>query len=220
MRNRPSYFIFTEPRPGVVAENRSKKMNNTVDSLFHALVALGTSPRSASLLALLLVAAAVDLRTYKIPNWLTGAGLLLGLVCSTVLATPPYSGLLGGLGGIVTAMLVLLPLYAIRVLGAGDVKLMCAIGAFLGALGTLQAILFTFIAGGIVAVVFALSRGELQRMVANVKNTVQFMVFAVMGGVQPTAAIEPGASIGKLPYGVSIAAGTAAYLLAAQWGHV
>jgi len=179
-----------------------------------------SNPFAMGLLTLLLVAAAViDYRSYRIPNWLTVGGMAAGLACSTALSGPAYSGLLAGLGGLGAAMLVLLPMYAIRVLGAGDVKLMGMCGAFLGAPATLRALLFVFVAGGIAALAVALRRRALRRMAANLRQaTVQMMVFAAIGGQRPGDAIA-GQSVGKLPYGVSICIGTLAYLAARQLAH-
>lgn len=185
-------------------------------SLLEPLVMLATSPRTGVLVALLLAAALIDYRSLRIPNWLTLGGMVLGLALSTALVRPAYSGLLAGLGGIAVGMLVFLPLYAIRVLGAGDVKLMGAVGAFLGTADTLRALLFVAIAGGIAAVAVAVRRRALRRLVGNLSQaTVQMMAFATVGGERPGDAIAAH-SVGKLPYGISICAGTIAYLVARQ----
>jgi prepilin peptidase CpaA len=185
-------------------------------SLLEPLVMLATSPRTGVLVTLLLAAAVIDYRSFRIPNWLTLGGMVLGLACSTALVRPAYSGLLAGLGGIAVGMLIFLPLYAIRVLGAGDVKLMGAAGAFLGTADTLRALLFIAIAGGVAAVAVALRRRALRRLVGNLSQaTVQMMAFATVGGERPGDAIAAH-SVGKLPYGISICAGTIAYLVARQ----
>lgn len=185
-------------------------------SLLEPLVMLATSPRTGVLVVLLLTAAVIDYRSLRIPNWLTLGGMVLGLALSTALVRPAYSGLLAGLGGIAVGMLVFLPLYAIRVLGAGDVKLMGAVGAFLGTADTLRALLFVAIAGGIAAVAVAVRRRALRRLVGNLSQaTVQMMAFATVGGERPGDAIAAH-SVGKLPYGISICIGTIAYLVARQ----
>lgn len=191
-------------------------MNDATASLLQLLATPGAGARTAVLLSLLAVAAVIDYRTYRIPNWLTVGGIVFALACGTALATPAYSGLLTGLGGLAVAMLILLPMYAIRVLGAGDVKLMGMVGAFLGTPDTLRALLFVGVAGGVAAVGFAVRRRALRRMVGNLRQaTVQMMVFAAVGGQRPGDAIA-GQSVGKLPYGVSICIGTIAYVVARQ----
>jgi prepilin peptidase CpaA len=124
-------------------------------------------------------------------------------------------GFLLALAGLGTGLALLLPLYALRIMGAGDVKLMAAVGAFLGLPDVLFAIVWSFIAGGVAAIAFALYHRSSRRMAANVAAIVQWMAFAAMAGVRPAPELAGRrASIGKLPYAVSIAAGTTGWLLA------
>jgi prepilin peptidase CpaA len=193
-------------------------MEDTASHL-HLTSMLAANPRAGVLVALLVAAAVIDYRSFRIPNWLTVGGALIGLACSVVLPSPDRFDLVGALGGLAVGFGVLLPLYVLGILGAGDVKLMAMAGTFLGAWGTLHAILFTFVAGGLLGIALALSHGALLRMLGNAKRVVQFMAFSVMGGVRPAAPIEAAASIGRLPYGISITAGTIAYLVASQLGY-
>jgi prepilin peptidase CpaA len=173
----------------------------------------------ATLLVVLLVTAAVtDWRTYRIPNWLTAGGMALGLLYNTVTFQPWHEGLLGSLAGLGVGLVVLLPVYALRVMGAGDVKLMAMVGAFVGLPDIFNALLYSLIVGGIAAVSFALYHRAFRRMTANVMDIVQSMAFAVAVGGRPTPALSGRASIGKLPYGVSIAGGTIAWLAARLFG--
>jgi prepilin peptidase CpaA len=192
---------------------------NDADSHLQLTAMLAANPRTGVLIALLVAAAVIDYRSYRIPNWLSVGGMLVGLACSAVLPSTDDTGFLWALGGLAVGFGVMLPLYVLRILGAGDVKLMAMAGTFLGVFGTLYAILFTFIAGGILAIALALAHGALVRMLGNVKNVVQFMTFSIMGGVRPAAPIEAGASIGRLPYGISITAGTIAYLVVSRLGY-
>jgi prepilin peptidase CpaA len=80
------------------------------------------------LLALVLTAAFYDLRWRRIPNWLVLAGVLLGFGLNGFLSGAPLRGLLQALLGFGLASLVYFPLYVIRAMGAGDVKLMMAVG--------------------------------------------------------------------------------------------
>jgi prepilin peptidase CpaA len=178
-----------------------------------ALATLLSSPRDAVLIGLLLTAAVIDWRTCRIPNWLTVGGMLFGLLYNAV-AHGFTAGLLPALAGLAVGLVLLLPLYVLRVMGAGDVKLMAAVGAVLGAPAILYAVVCTFIAGGAAALLFALYHRSAQRMTGNVMEIVQHMAFAAMVGVRPTRAAPTRASVGKLPYAMSIAAGTIGWLVA------
>lgn len=173
-----------------------------------------------AVLALLLIAAAViDYRTYRIPNWLTVTGLLVGLGLSAAVAARPASGFLWALAGAATGLALLLPLYAMRMLGAGDVKLMAMVGAFLGLPETLPALLCVFLAGGLAALAFVVVHRSLPRLAANFRAMVEGSVLSALTG-QPFGGMAPGMSVGKLPYGVSICAGTLFYLGAHQLGYL
>lgn len=197
-------------------------MNNaSPDWLFQLSVFTDVHPGVLVLvLVLVLVAAAViDYRTFRIPNWLTVGGTFIGLAFSTIHAVRPLDGFLGALGGAGVGLAVLLPLYLLRVMGAGDVKLMAMVGAFLGLSHIVPAILFAFMTGGIAALVFALANKSLVRLAGNIRSIVQGMAFSVIAA-QPIGGMAPGASIGKLPYGVSISAGTILYLATRQLGYL
>lgn len=189
----------------------------TVDSLHPLLGGLATNPGIA-LVVLVIAAAVIDVRSYRIPNWLTVSGMLVGLAWNTAVAPVAHTGLLWALGGLALGLVVLLPFYAVKVMGAGDVKLMAMVGAFVGFPGILYAVLFTFIAGGAVAVAFALTHRSTGRMAGNVGEITRNMAFGLMTGVRPTLPLAA-ASIGKLPYGISIAIGTIAYVVAQQLGY-
>lgn len=176
---------------------------------------LVTDPGTGALIALLAAAAVIDCRTMRIPNWLTVSGMVYGLLYNATHATSTTAGLATAAGGAVTGLALFLPLYLIRVLGAGDVKLMVAIGAFLGALATLKAAVFVFVAGGIAALAFAASRRALGRMAHNLRAAVEGMLLPAAGGWRAAAAMP---SVGKLPYGLSICAGTLTFLVARQLG--
>jgi prepilin peptidase CpaA len=171
------------------------------------------NPGNVALAVLLIAAAVIDWRTYRIPNWLTVGGMVCGLLVNVA---PGGAGILSALGGLAIGLAVLLPMYVLRVMGAGDVKLMAAAGAFLGTSEILYAILFTFIAGGVFALVFALWHRAFLRMAANVGGVVRSMGYAAIGGFRP--APPTGTSIGKLPYGISICVGTIAWLAVKQLG--
>ena len=189
----------------------------SVDSLHPLLAALAGNP-GVALVMLVIAAAVIDVQRYRIPNWLTVGGMVLGLAWNTALGSPFYSGFLWALGGLATGFAVLLPLYALKVMGAGDVKLMAMVGAFLGVPEVLYAVLFTFVSSGVVALIFALTHRSAGRLVGSVLDITRFAALGLMSGVRPSAPISMGPSIGKLPYGISIAIGTIAYVVAKQLG--
>src|SRR5690348_15576050 len=111
------------------------------------------------LVVVLLVAAAYDIRYRRIPNWLTAGGVLMGFALNAfLLAHPPsvlsLGGLLFSLKGFGLAFGLYFFLYALRAMGAGDVKLMAAIGAMVGWQNWFGIFLVTAILGGIAAMAF------------------------------------------------------------------
>lgn len=110
------------------------------------------------LLWLVTQAAATDLALRKIPNVLVAAGLLLALVLRC-LAEPEWSVALDCAGGAVAGLLVFLPLYLLRGMAAGDVKLMAMVGAFLGPAAALVAAMLAALCGGVLAMLW-LSCGQ------------------------------------------------------------
>ena len=179
----------------------------------------------AVLLAVLLAwAVASDVRSRRIPNKLVLAGMLAGLALQATV-TPgaglfdqPFGalGLLKAGAGMGLGLLLLLPMYALGAMGAGDVKLMAMIGAFLGPLDTLGAGLSSVLAGGVLSLLVALFQGSLRKVGGNVKVMVLGSVLRGMSG--GSARIDaPVAATGQLPYAVAIASGTVCYLLLTRY---
>ena len=117
-----------------------------------------------TLVAGVLTATVIDIRTRRIPNVLTalmaatGIGLAATGVSGVSLAAAAL-GILVGFG-------LMLPGHALGATGAGDVKLMAGVGAILGPLLVLKAFLFTGVAGGFLAVAVALRRRRLSAALA------------------------------------------------------
>src|SRR4051794_3661577 len=99
------------------------------------------------LAAVLGVAASIaDLRSRTIPNWLTLAGGIAGIVCAASMGWHSFGM---ALAGAAVGFLVMLPLNLCGAMGGGDVKLMAAFGTLLGPAGILAAAVFGAIAGAI-----------------------------------------------------------------------
>ena len=163
------------------------------------------------MVCLLSLALCHDIASRRIPNWLVGAGLLAGLWVSflTHSGIGPGSSLLGAVVGFA----VLLPLYLLRAMGAGDVKLMAAVGAFLGPIPALGAALLTFAAGGVLSLTVALWSKSMSRVLDNLR----LMGMVALIGRSSGMSVRDVQTTGRLPYALAIAIGTGLQLwLAAQ----
>ncbi len=112
-------------------------------------------------------ATVTDVTAARIPNTLTILGAVAGVLAHALLSggTGPWLSL-AGLGA---GLLVFFPIFALGGLGGGDVKLMAALGAWLGWPAVLSLALFTALSGGVLAVVVALSHGYLRQALGNLR---------------------------------------------------
>jgi prepilin peptidase CpaA len=148
--------------------------------------------------AILVVAAVGDLRTRRIPNRLVAVLALLGIVFSTAMA-PLLHGALNAGEGILVGLVCWLPFYAFGWIGAGDVKLYAAAGAWLGPAGALEGALIAALAGAILSLLWMLKAH-------GVKKTADTLGLAAAS----PGMLSPGSGSGKrstLPYGVALAFG-------------
>lgn len=165
--------------------------------------------------ALLLGAVWADIKSRRIPNELVFIGAGLGLLLNSVLpggvgyisALPGALGFWQAVSGFGLGLALMLPLHALRAMGAGDVKLMAMVGAFLGPRATVGAILLTLIAGGLLALAVALRNGTMRRLADNLHAMLLNGFFKMQLKQTPMLDAMP-ASAGKMPYAVAIAAGT------------
>jgi len=144
-----------------------------------------------------------DIATRRIPNWLTYSGVLVGIVGHGLLQG--WRGLLAAVAGGLIGGAAFLVFYLVHAMGAGDVKLITAIGCLVGPTPAVQIVLASAIAGGIFALVLAVWRGKLRTLLANVVDVVRF--HAVAGAeVHPRLNLSNPQAV-RLPYAVAIAAG-------------
>ena len=164
------------------------------------------------LLELLVVLAAfLDLRSRRIPNWLTLPGVVAGLSINAYEAG--WTGLKNGLLGMLLALLVYGLLFAIRAMGGGDVKLMAAVGTFTGPEAWLSIFAITAVVGGVFAIVTLLTRGGLVQTLASVAAILGSLArFQAPHEQRPELDVaHPSAR--TLPHGAAIAVGVLIYLL-------
>jgi prepilin peptidase CpaA len=117
-----------------------------------------------ALVASLVVATVIDIRTRRIPNELTAslAGVGVALAATGVSGVPLWASF----AGFVVGLALMIPGHLLGATGAGDVKLMAAVGAVVGPATVVTAFLFTAVAGGVLAVVVAKRRGRLAATIA------------------------------------------------------
>ena len=167
------------------------------------------------LFALLAAAVAHDVRARRIPNAIVFPGALAAIALHALLPGGqglfgvPMGGLgvLSALGGWSLGLAILMPMYALRLMGAGDVKLLAMVGAFVGAGQILAVAIATLLAGGVLAVCWALWQGSLRRLLG---NALQMVLHSGLSGLAGGAVqVEaPAAASGRLPYAVAIATAT------------
>jgi prepilin peptidase CpaA len=173
----------------------------------------GTQPIWMLALALALSAAWTDWRTRKIPNWLTVPALLLGFAVHTVIAGWP--GAKASLEGAGLALGLLLPLVLLRGLGAGDWKLMGALGAFLGPVLLLCVLLGSVLVSGLMAMMEVMRTRRVKETMRNLSVLVRgFLSFGLRKN--PEISLDnPG--LLKPPLGMAVAAATVICYCAARW---
>lgn len=170
-------------------------------------------PLAYGQLALMLAFAAYsDTRYHRIPNGVTFGGAVAGLVLQSYFGG--FEALGSGLAGVAVGLGAFLIFYIKGAMGAGDVKLMAAVGAFLGPSAMLLAAALTLIVGGVMAVAILLRHGGLGQLARRYFMTVNFLV--VSGTLNHTGPGEGEAAARRFPYALAIGLGT---LWAIVWLH-
>lgn len=154
-------------------------------------------------LVLSITAAATDLRGARIPNLLTFGAAGLGLAFHA--AMPGGQGLTASAIGLAAGLAVFFPFFALGAMGAGDVKLMAALGAWLGWQPTIYVALYGALAGGVLGVFVSLLAGYTMTAVSNVRA---LLTHWWLTGIRPLPALtlESGTGL-RLPYAIPILAG-------------
>ena len=180
------------------------------------------------LLVVALAGGALDLATRRIPNWLTFPAAAVGLAWNGYRGG--WRGLLLALGGLALGFVVFLPFFALGGMGAGDVKLMAAVGAITGPQALVAIFILTGLLGGIAGLALAAARGRLRVTLANTAHllaqlgrlhweearrtagAVAAKDASLPVGVVASNGASPDVRL-RLPYGAVIAGGCVLFLL-------
>ena len=168
----------------------------------------GIPANQIAALSIAVVACLFDVRTRRIPNWLTFGGAAAGLLFH--LFNGGLTGAEGSVAGWAVGVALLLASYWLGGMGAGDVKLVGALGAWLGPFDTFWLAMFTGIAGGIAALIVSAWQGYLSTALRNV-----WLLLAHwrVNGVRPVPELTLDTSRGpRLAYAVPILVGTVVML--------
>jgi prepilin peptidase CpaA len=168
---------------------------------------------SIAVLALGVAATAVDVSTRRVPNALTFGAAAAGMAFA--LATGGMAGLGWSVAGWVVGIALFLPLFALRAMGGGDVKLLAAMGAWLGPALVCWVAVYGAIAGGVVALPLLVWRKRLRATLVNMWGLVAHWRTS---GLEPHPVVtldNPEAV--RLPYALPIALGALATLWLRVW---
>ncbi|CZR10366.1 A24 family peptidase [Trichococcus ilyis] len=182
---------------------------------------------NALLLVLILASGFWDLKERKIPNKITFTGMLIGLLFNII--TGGWTGLLQGILGLFAGLAIFFVPFAMGGMGAGDVKLMGAIGALMGWRFSVMTALYSAIVGGIMVLFHLLYTGKLRETLKKMLYAlINFLLqFAIRLGYNETVykAHERFSKKGQdykkiyIPYGVAIAGGAVLVLIAYKNGY-
>jgi prepilin peptidase CpaA len=162
---------------------------------------------SVAALVLASIACWTDLRTRRIPNALTFGAAGAGLAFHLVVSGSPLTALTGW----ITGVLIFSPLFLLRGMGAGDLKLLGALGAWLGPLMAVRIGFWSALAGGVLAIVVALGHGYFGTMFRNVRL---LLTHWRVSGVKPLDELTLDKGTGpRLAYAVPLMVG----LMVALW---
>jgi prepilin peptidase CpaA len=150
-----------------------------------------------------------DLRTRRIPNWLTIPGVGIGILLNSIVGS--WAGARSSLLGVGLGLGILLPFVLIRSLGAGDWKLVGAIGAFLGPDHLIVVLMATILVAGVMALILVIWKHRVRQTVRNVARMFQaFFTFHLPG---PELSLDDPQAL-KIPFGVAVAIAVLLYAVA------
>ena len=156
-----------------------------------------------ALMAVLLVSVGTDVRSRRIPNALIVIGLATALALGGLTG---WQALGNAVAGLIVGLLLFLPAYVFALMGAGDVKLMAVVGAFLGPMDVVLAAVASVIAGGILGLMVVMGCGGGRSMLQRYR-----LMLACLWATGRFAYVKPAAgeaAAKPMPYALAIACGT------------
>ena len=158
-----------------------------------------------SLLILLLICTATDLTWHRIPNTVLLPALVVAVMLQT--SSDGLNGFLTAIAGTIAGLVFLMPHYVMGGMGAGDVKLLAVVGAFLGPWGVLIAGAATLVAGAVLGIAYIVLRSLTPMMSYQIWKLTQLQFVSHW---HATAPIPAATSIrgNRFAYAPAIAAGT------------
>jgi prepilin peptidase CpaA len=163
---------------------------------------------------LTLVAAGFDIRYRRIPNWLVLTGIVTGFAWN--LYSSGWSGFGHAAAGLGLGFALYFPLYLLRARGAGDVKLLAAVGAIVGPGNCFWVFILTALLGGVIAMVMLLLRKRVRHTFFNLSFIMSDLI-KLRAPYNSSAELDVTTSKGmRLPHGAMIAVGTVAFIVMAQ----
>lgn len=161
--------------------------------------------------ALLVLALKSDIKSYKIKNRVIVTFIITGILTNLILYG--YEGFKNSILGIIIPIILLFVMYALRMLGAGDIKLFSALGAVFGVKYIIEIMAYSFIAGGIIAFVLIIVRKNAKERILHLFNylkslilTLRFLPYTEFGNKEDR---------GKFPFAYAVFWGTSIFIIVA-----
>jgi prepilin peptidase CpaA len=159
------------------------------------------------------IAGFTDWRSRRIPNWLTIGGLVLGILVNS--ATRGWPGTKDSLLGAALGLALLLPFVLMRSLGAGDWKLVGALGAFLGPSRLITVLFATVLVAGLMAVILVIWKRRLGQTLRNIGRMLAAVFSFHLPG--PEVSLDNPEAL-KIPFGVAAAIAVLLHTAGRFWG--
>ncbi len=164
---------------------------------------------------LVLIAAIYDIRFRRIPNWLVLAGIIVGFAWNGY--SLGWSGLGHAAEGFGLGFVLYFPLYLLRARGAGDVKLLAAVGAITGPSNVVWMFLLTAILGGLIAVIMLVFAGRVRKTFFNLAWIMRDLS-QLRAPYQSSEELDVNSTKGmRLPHGALIAVGAIAFVVMVRY---